>query len=192
MSGQELKLIIKKVKKGKVNYFEKIIKAYDKSLYGYIYSLVREKYLAEDLLQETFIKIYKHLDQYDPSKSFSAWIISIARNTVYDYSKKKRIPTLNLLDEKDHPIEALSNNPSQLLEAKEKIEVLDKLLNNLPEKYRDIIILKYFDELKYNEIAEVLDIEITKVKWQLYEARKILLREMNIFEEEEGYLWHVK
>ena len=70
--------------------------------------------------------------------------------------------------------------------------MIDKVLNKLPEKYRDIIIYKYFDELKYEEIAEVLNIDAAKVKWKLYEARKLLIREMNVLEEEEGYLWNVK
>lgn len=192
MKEQEIKLIIKKIKKGKINHFEKIIKKYDKNLYSYIYSLVREQYLAEDLLQETLIKIYKNLDKYDSNKNFSAWIITIARNTVYDHLKKKKIITLNLLDEKDSDVKEEKHNPSQLLEEKEKTEIIDRVVNNLPENYRDIIILKYFDELKYQEIADVLNIEVSKVKWKLYEARKLLIREMDNLEEEEGYQWNVK
>ena len=192
MKELELKLIIKKIKKGKVNYFEKVIKKYDKNLYSYIYSLVKEQYLAEDLLQETLIKIYKNIDKYDTEKSFSAWIITIARNTVYDHFKKNKIHTLHILDDKDYDVKERNNNPSEILEEKEKTEVIDKVLNKLPEKYRDIIIYKYFDELKYEEIAEVLNIDAAKVKWKLYEARKLLIREMNVLEEEEGYLWNVK
>lgn len=192
MKELEIELIIKKIKKGKVNYYERIIAKYDKSLYSYIFSLVKEKYLAEDLLQETFIKIYKNLDKYDIGKNFSAWIITIARNTVYDYSKKKKIKTLNILEEKDCYIQETNNDPSRILEEKEKIEILDKLVNKLPEKYRDIIILKYFDELKYHEIAEVLNTDDAKVKWKLYEARELLIREMNVLEEQEGYQWNVK
>lgn len=184
--------IIKKIKKGEVNYFEDIINMYDKKLYGYIYNLVKDKHLTEDLLQDTFIKIYKNIHKYDSNKCFSAWIITIARNTVFDYTKKKKICTLSLLDEKDIDVVDNENDPSDILEGRERLDCIENLVKNLPKKYRDVILLKYFDGLNYVEIAEKLGIATNTVKWQLYQARKLLIKEMNILKEKEGQIWNVK
>ena len=126
---------------------------------------------AEDILQETFVKAYLNLDRYDPGYTFGQWIYTIARNLFIDYTRKKRDNYLSL----DSPYEL--NTPSDTLTPEERIisnqnsSQLDKILEELPERYRKMVELRFWGELSYEEIAEKLGMPIGTVKTQIHRAR---------------------
>jgi len=169
---------IRKVLEGNVNAFEILVDKYSKRVYGYIFKSVRDKYVAEELTQEIFLKIYRSLNRFDMDKSFSVWLFTIAKNTMLDYFKQSpRQYTSGLNEEVDfNKISDDSQNPLYIVEKNEKRQEIDRIIDTLPDKYRELIVLKYFEELNYSEISRRLDISINKVKWRLYEARKQLVR----------------
>lgn len=172
--------IINEILKGDIDSYEKIISKYESKLYGYIFKLVRNEHVAQDILQETFLKAYINLSKYNKKKDFSPWILKIARNNVLDYFKKKKNHSIFELNENTDSIEENKTDeiPHKALEEKENTKQIDKVINSLPDKYRILIILKYFNDLNYKEISERMNISVDKVKWRLYEARKTMAKEL--------------
>ena len=132
---------------------------------------------AEDILQEAFIKIYQHLNDYNPDLSFSAWAYRITRNeAVNDYRKHKNSKTISLeSDEEDtqNLIRVLADKTDIPLEfsKKELGEKVQKILSLLSSSYRDVLILKFLEELSYEEISDVLKIPMGTVATLIHRAK---------------------
>lgn len=173
-------MIIEDILKGNVNAYEKIVDKYMRKIYGYIFNFVKDKHTAEDLTQETFIKAYNSLDKFDKTKNFSIWMLSIGRNTTWDYFKRiKKYAAYEFMEDVDSGnIDNDFSNPIRILERKEEINLLEDIVNSLPSKYKDLIILKYFEELSYSEISSRLKIPENKVKWRLYQARSKIAEQL--------------
>lgn len=172
MDSIELKKQIKKALRGNRNAFDGIMKAYGQNVYGYIFSLLIDKQQVDDLFQETWIKVYRNLSKYDESKPFTAWLITIAKNTVYDHCKKAKVIQLPL-HEQEHKLTVLQTPESAYL-INEEMEEFVNLLESLSEKDKNLIVLKYVNAMSHEEIANYLHMEVKEVKWQLYEAKKRL------------------
>lgn len=171
MDKKKLDKIIHQIKKGQDYKFKKILDAYGKRIYGYIHSITKNSNHVDDLYQDTIIKIYTSIQHYDPSGNFEAWIITIARNTVYDGLRKLNkiiyLEDLNdLLSDAHFEMEILK---------KESLIELDQCIASLKEEQQEMIYLKYFSDYSYEDIAKHMNVEVKRVKWQLYEARKALL-----------------
>jgi len=179
--------IIEEILKGDINAFEILINKYNKKVFGYIAKSVGDKHIAEELTQEVFLKIYRNLNRFDKNLSFSVWLFTIARNTTIDYFKSSNSQYTYALNEglDSNRINNTSQNPVEIIEKKENREILDRMVNSLPSKYKELIVLKYFEELSYCEISKRLDIPINKVKWRLYEARKKIIKAFEDNEKEE-------
>ncbi|WP_432405400.1 RNA polymerase sigma factor [Wukongibacter sp. M2B1] len=170
--------IIEKILKGDISAFEILINKYNKKIFGYIIRSVRYKHIAEELTQEVFLKIYRNLNKFDKNLSFSVWLFTIARNTTIDYLKSSKSQYTYELNE-DLDSNRMNNtlqNPLDIIEKKENGEILYRIINSLPNKYKELIVLKYFEELSYCEISKRLDMPVNKVKWRLYEARKKIIK----------------
>lgn len=137
---------------------------------------------ADDLAQETFIKTYNALDRFQPGYTFSSWLYRIASNTCIDFLRKRRFPTISVSkpignDDSDlfFEIEDKTPNADILIIADERHKVIRDAINELPEKYRNIIALRHEDDMDYKDIAEKLNLPLGTVKAQLFRARKLLL-----------------
>ncbi len=184
MTTFDIDKAIRQVKKGKRKPFELIIEYYKNRLYGYVLKQVKNTQDAEDILQEVFFKAYRKIDQYHSDQSFTGWMIAISRNTVIDFMRKKT----NVLPLFEDQTLSDPHSPESLLLGKEFSIELDTQIHKLPEKYQTVILLKYFEELSYEEIAKRLDISPNKVKWQLHQARSQLMK----ISEKEVELWRAK
>lgn len=178
MEELALKKIINKIKKGKVGNFEKIVDAYEGKVYGFIYSIVKDKHYTEDLTQEVFLKVYKNLNNIDVTRNFSSWILTIARNASYDHIRKHS--KLIIVDNVDAGIESSPEDDYLQSEFKNSI---DNYVQELPEHLSTLIMMKYFEDLSYKEISKRQNIDMKTVKSQLYDARRKLMKLMN---DEEG------
>lgn len=167
-------ILIQDVLQGKLDVYEKIIAKYNSKLYGYIYKMVHNEHTARELTQDTFVKVYRSLISFDQSRNFSVWLFTIGRNTVMDHFKYiKRHNTCTLQEETDIIREENHwQNPELIIERKENMKLIDETLQLLPKKYKDLIILKYFENLSYDDIALRLNISNKEVKWRLHQARK--------------------
>jgi len=180
----KLNQVLQKIKAGKIKYFEKIIDAYEGNVYGFIYSIVKDSSHTEDLVQETFIKVFRNIETYDEDKRFSTWLLTIARNLAYDHLRKNT--KLRVVDSVD---DVVRETPETEMLTREFNKNIDDMVQQLPEQQSQLIYMKYFEELSYNEIAIRLCIETKTVKWQLYDARKKLQKMM---EKEEVIFWNAK
>ncbi len=172
---------ISKAKKGNRKAQEDIISMYGNNLLGYIINITHDLTLAEDIYQEVWIKVLKNLKSYDIMRPFSPWLITIARNTIYDNKRKEKVIEFSSLTQ-------LENRPEEELLEKERLQLLNKLIDTLSEHDKTIIILKYFEELSNEEIANKLNSDSKTIKWQLYEAKKRLKKKTS---GEEDLLWNV-
>ncbi len=141
--------------------FEELVTRYTKPLYNFTLRLTGSVQTAEDLVQETFIKVWKNLTRYDPQQSFRAWIFTIARNTTTDYLRKKKTIPFSVLSKDEHLFEeTLSDDatiPDETLAQLEDTASLEKLLATLPIDYQMVLLLHYQEGLTFEEIGDVVD-----------------------------------
>jgi len=177
---EEEKAVIAAAKSGSIEAFEKILYAYEKPIYSYIYRLVRRREEAEDLTQESFIKLYQHLDSVDTSKNFRAWVYKIATNTVYDWLRKKqKRQELFIIDDPNIQFETVdTQTPYQDMQRVERAKDVESALEKVRPVYRAVLLLFYWQGFGYNEIAQVLSLPLNTVKTYLYRAKHALKQEL--------------
>ncbi len=146
---------------------EFLIKRYLNPIYGFVYRYVGNSQNAEDITQETFIKVWKNLKKYDKNKSFKSWIYTIAKNTTFDFLKKKK-PILFSEFENSNAKNAFIDNlvdlsplPNKIVEQKNIIALAMKKLSS---KYRLVLSLYYKNCLNFQEIAQLLGESLNTVK----------------------------
>lgn len=155
--------------------FEELLQKYKNRVFSLIYRMVQHPEDAEDIAQESFIKAFRHLDSYDPSRPFISWLFKIANNTTLDFLRVKNPETLSIHGD-ENPIEIADNRFSQdlALDAAFQKEKLEKLLNALPPLYRQALILRHQEGLNYKEIGEILQVPEGTVKIRLFRARNLM------------------
>jgi RNA polymerase sigma-70 factor, ECF subfamily len=143
---------------------ENIVKQYLKSVYNYIYRMTKDKNMTEDVVQETFVKVWKNLEKIDPKKNLKKWIFTIARNTTFDYFRKNK--NISFSDEEN--IADLEPLPDEIFERKELSKELEKALSQIRPDFREIIFLHYVEDLTFAEISEIVGKPLNTVKsWHL-------------------------
>jgi len=160
---------------------------YRDPLYFMLYEKVSDQELAKDLTIESIGKAFKKLHLYTPNYAFSTWLFTVARNHCIDYLRKHKLPTVSIdkmmLDEdgKKTNFDIISDllNPEQEMEKKQRIAILRYIVDQLKPKYRDLVKLRYFKELSYDEIAKTLELPIGTVKAQLHRSREQLFKVMS-------------
>jgi RNA polymerase sigma factor, sigma-70 family len=167
---------------GQHQFFGKIQKKYKRMITAVIRRVVSNELDIEDLVQETFIKAYNALGSYDQRYSFSSWLVKIATNHAIDFLRKRKLETISISthsienDEDDFIIQIPDTNllPDQNLSQKELANTIQSILEKMPENFRQIIILRFQQEMDYNEIAQKLSIPLGTVKATLFRAKKML------------------
>ncbi|MBM4765418.1 RNA polymerase sigma factor [Bacillus sp. B15-48] len=149
-----------------------IINAYKNELYATILRMTRNPQTAQDLLQEAFIKVYEQLGKYEQKGSFKSWLYRVAINHCLDQFRKKTIQFIQI--EENQLVSETS--PEVVFLKKEKSRELERLVARLPEEERLILLLRYANELSYEEISETLRISLADVRNKLHRAKKKLRR----------------
>lgn len=168
--------------------FAEIVYSFQDAVYNLCYRMLGERTEAEDATQEAFIRAYNNLDRYDVNRSFKTWLLSIASNHSIDRLRKRRLKYLSL----DEPLPghmqlALTsdqNSPEQQTVQNERSEQIQALLDELSPDDRAGIILKYWYDYSYAEIAEALDTTESAIKSRLFRARRALAEMMTPVDEE--------
>lgn len=134
---------------------------------------------TDDLLQETFVKVYLNIHQYDPSFTFGQWLYAIARNTFIDYIRKRRddlsIETVQSSGSSIHTSSPTPTPEDSYISNQQRIQ-LDHHLGRMTPKYRHLIELRFFKEYSYEEIAAEMELPMGTVKTQIHRAREQLCR----------------
>jgi len=155
--------------------FDGLVERYLRPVYNFLYQLTNDQSVLDDLTQETFLKVWKNIKKFDSDKSFKTWVFTIAKNTAYDYFKKKKtIPFSNFIDaEGNNKLENISDQdilPLELLEKADAAKELEVALTKISEQYRIILLMRYKDDLTLQEIAEILNLPYNTVKSQYQRA----------------------
>lgn len=149
--------------------FAALVEEHQHKLCNFIHRYTRNRQDAEDLTQDTFVKAFKHFHRYDPRHTFSAWLYTIARRTVYNHHRDHR-PT----DELTFEVAAAGPSPGDVADRSDRAAALWEEVRRLKSPYQEVLILKYVDGLSIDEIARVLDRSQTGVKILLFRARGML------------------
>jgi len=174
------KELILKCKKYDNTSLKKLFHTYEKYLYNLCYSYTQNEQDALDMVQEIFIKVFNNLAKFDEDLPFHPWIRKITVNTCLNFKRcnKSNVISLNREIVEDVTMEDMlvseDDIEKELLEGEVR-GIIKKNLKRLPEQYRLIITLRYYEDLSYNEIASILDKPLGTVKTELYRA-KILLK----------------
>lgn len=184
---RDLKIINRALATGDPKAYNELMKLYRDPLYYMLYEKVGDEELAKDLTIEALGKAFKKLHMYTPDYVFSTWLFTVARNNCIDYLRKHKLPTISIdkmmIDEdgKRNTFDLKSNDPDpeKIMIKKQRIAILRHIVDQLKPKYRDLVKLRYFKELSYEEIATTLDVPLGTVKAQLHRSRAQLFKIMS-------------
>ncbi len=177
--------VVRHAVQGREAAYRELIRRYQRPVFSLVYRMVRDRELAEDLAQETFIKVLNAIDSYRPEYKFSSWIFKIANNAAIDQLRRRGLNTLSL-DGSPHAesadaIEAttlqISDGAENQLDEVASRELglqIELAINQLRPEYRSCIILRHIDGRPYEEIAEMLDLPLGTVKTYIHRARNEL------------------
>src|SRR5512134_2035834 len=175
---------------GQTDLFTELMRRYEKRIVNYVYRITHRYEEAHDLTQEIFVKVYLALDRYDPKYQFSTWLFRIAQNSAIDALRKKSIaevPLARPTDEepsgKEREFADDGISPYRALKNKQLSAAIDKAVENLPTDYRELIQLRHFAELSYEEIASMKKLPLGTVKNKLFRARNLLKDALGSFVE---------
>ena len=176
MTDQTDEQLIKDFQKGNINSYNQLVFRYKDRLFNYIYQFVRDIDLAEDLLQDTFLKLYTHKNSYKEVAKFSTWIYTIAGNFAKTELRKfKRRKTYSNSDlsfnENEFIIKDESKTPSEVFLNEGLSVSLNQCLALLPLNFKTIIILRDIQELSYDEISTIVELPLGTVKSRINRAR---------------------
>jgi RNA polymerase sigma-70 factor (ECF subfamily) len=167
---------------GKEAAYRELIRRYERPVFSLVLRMVRDRQLAEDLSQETFIKALNAIASYRPEYKFSSWIFKIANNAAIDHLRRRELNTLsidgspNATSAEDIEATALqvgdkSETPLAELEARELGTAIERAIGQLRPEYRSCIMLRHVEGLAYEEIAQLLDLPLGTVKTYIHRAR---------------------
>jgi RNA polymerase sigma-70 factor (ECF subfamily) len=175
--------------KGREPAFRELIRRYERPVFSLIYRMVRDSTAAEDLAQDSFIKVLNHLDKYRPEFKFSSWLFKIANNVAIDHLRRRHLDTISM-DGSPHAstateIEATSfeladGGESALdeLASRELGAAIEVAIAKLRPEYRNCIMLRHVEGRSYEEIAATLDLPLGTVKTYIHRARHQLREEL--------------
>lgn len=177
-------VLIKKILAGCKPSFEELMKKYNKKIFGFIYRMVRDDEVAVELTQDFFIKIYNVLNKYNFEYKFSTWAYRICYNLVIDYVRKNQTYVDSLDDDSVSPKQMLESenyvgeDGFEILAREELRDYVWSVVDSIPIKYRELILLRYLQGLKYDEIASVTELPVGTVKNRIFKAKEILKKEI--------------
>ncbi len=167
-------MLVKRFKGKDLKAFDEIFTIYYKPIYFFIYKMVYNADTAEDITQDTFVKIYKGLSKVDTDIKLSPWIYRIAHNACIDYIRKHKI-TFELIDnvnyENDIKEVKWDNNPEANYLNTELRDKINKVIMRLNDRYKTVIILRDYNDLPYKDIAEILNLSEAGIKSLIHRAR---------------------
>ena len=169
--------------------YRELVRRYERPLFSLLYRMVRDRELAEDLAQETFVKALNAIESYRPEYKFSSWIFKIANNDAIDHLRRRELDTLSLEGsphaETPEAIEATAlqignrqESPLDEVEARELGGEIEAAIAKLRPEYRSCILLRHVEGRAYEEIADILGLPLGTVKTYIHRARNELRREL--------------
>ena len=166
---------------GEIEAFETLVNRYERELYSYLRRYVGSEAVAEDVFQQTFMQVHLKCDQFAEGRNFRPWLYTIATNQAIDYQRRNKRHRMVSLDRGHRASDDDGGNlgetlvsanvePNIAVDSNEQHEAVRKAVSALPEQYQQLVLLIYFQGMKYREAAEVLGIPVGTVKSRLHAA----------------------
>ena len=174
--------LVSLAQEGKEAAYRELIRRYERPVFSLIFRMVRDREIAEDLAQDTFIKVLNHIDRYRPEFKLSSWLFKIANNVAIDHLRKRQLETVSI-DGSPHAASAAEVEATQMdvaarqetaleeMEAKEIGKAIEGAIESLRPEYRSCIMLRHVEGRSYEEIAATLDLPLGTVKTYIHRAR---------------------
>jgi RNA polymerase sigma-70 factor (ECF subfamily) len=172
---------------GRDGAHRELIKRYERPVFSLVFRMVRDRELAEDLTQDTFVKVLSHLDRYRSDFKFSSWLFKIANNVAIDHLRKRQLDTVSMDGAPDArtpdavestrvDVAATAESALDEMAAKELGSAIERAIAALRPEYRACIMLRHVEGRSYEEIATTLDLPLGTVKTYIHRARHELRR----------------
>ncbi len=190
--------LIERINAGETGLLEELISRYEDRVYNLAYRMVGSREDAEDVLQDTFINVIRALDRFQGRSSFSTWLYRIAANTALTRLRKQgrkvkgedefldNVYAVQQAARSGEKLSDWSNNPVRELLDDEAMQIMNQAIEEMPEIYRAVFVLRDIEELSTAEVADVLDLSKAAVKSRLHRARVYLRNELSGYFSEEG------
>ncbi|MFD2114518.1 RNA polymerase sigma factor SigW [Paenibacillus yanchengensis] len=171
--------------KGDQRAFAELVSLYQDKLFHMSYRMLGNRQEAEDVVQDTFLRVYKNLHRFDISLKFSTWIYRIATNVCIDRLRRRR-PTYSL-DAESSDYEGLDGysmmpsdetTPESELILTDTQRIIREAIQSLPPKYKTIMALRYMNELSLQEISEIVEMPVTTIKTRVHRGREMLRKKL--------------
>ncbi len=179
--GDDTSLLLRRCLAGDEAAYRELVRRYQRAVYTVAIRMVRSAEDAEDVTQETFVRVFKALDRYDPSRPFQAWLFTITSRLCIDHLRRRRMKMVPLVraepgtdEEQAIDIADPGLGPEELTTRAEEEHGVRDLIDSLPPHYRIVVMLRHQQDLAYEEIAEILHLPLGTVKARLHRARALL------------------
>ncbi len=180
-AGKEYELV-RRAQAGEEAAFEELIRRHQQRVFGLVTGILRRRDDAEDVVQQVFLKVFVSLKRFDQRSAFSTWLYKISVNECWDYLRKRKVRPLtyeaDLSEDQVSRLDGVASaerppeNPSDRAEAR---DLLERLLEKLPEEDRQLLMLKEVEGFSVQELAEMLDLNVNTVKVRLFRSRARLM-----------------
>lgn len=173
--------------RGEPDRFGDLVERYQGRLVNYLFRLLRNTDDAHELAQEVFLKVYQVLDRFDPQYKFSTWLFRVAQNAAIDQIRRRRLKLFSLQQEdaggevREWDVPSGERGPYGELRNLERGGAIQGAIDALPWEYRELILLRHFGELAYEEIAKLKDMPLGTVKNKLFRGRQMLKEKLADF-----------
>jgi RNA polymerase sigma factor (sigma-70 family) len=177
--------ILRRCREGDEHAYRELIARYQRQVYSVALRMVRQAQDAEDLTQETFVRMFRAIDRYDPSRPFGAWLFTIASRLCIDHLRRSRVKSVSMHwrevgseEEREMEFEAPGLGPEELATRAEEERYTRGIIDRLPPHYRIVVVLRHQQDLSYEEIARMLRLPLGTVKARIHRARALLKRHL--------------
>jgi RNA polymerase sigma-70 factor (ECF subfamily) len=174
--------VVALAQQGREVAYRELLRRYERPVFSLVFRMVRDRTVAEDLAQETFIKVLNHIDKYRPEFKFSSWLFKIANNVAIDHLRRRQLNTISMdgspnastaaeIEASSFDIVDQSESALDELQARELGTAIERAIASLRPEYRSCILLRHVEGRSYEEIAATLDLPLGTVKTFIYRAR---------------------
>lgn len=173
--------ILRRCLAGDEKAYRELIERYQRQVYSVALRMLRRAEDAEDVSQETFIRVFRSIDRYDPTRPFAAWLFTITSRLCIDHIRRRRVRPISLFQrdpesQEERTIEVVDPGlrPDEETSRIEEERNAQELIDSLPPHYRIVVMLRHQQDLSYDEIAEALKLPLGTVKARIHRARALL------------------
>ena len=171
--------IVRRVLSGQHDAYALLVEKYKGPVYNLVIRLTGRTQDAEDLAQEIFIKVFESLGRFDQTRKFFPWLYTIALNVIRNYRKKNTPVSIHSFEDSDHFEKGTSSlSPDIITGRKQQADMLYGCIQDLPETQQEAIVLRYFQDLSFEDIAQIQEISLSAAKMRVYRGLRVLAERM--------------